>query len=275
MASVEAREVFKGKVRNNDTTPQTMTLTFVPEIDHYKRPHNLEEHIRSYFEGINGINKRIIAEERKIIAQNRNTWPTLPVEERDRLLNDQMVSTEVRQKYNSKDEYWKNTTPWQPDQLMAPVINEPKLREESSESVSNDSFSTPFQWATKSQRNFQFPKVKREMLKNADVQEETEEPNEGAGEQDQTVKKINNVEKSLKEKQIKTKNENSKGNIGGSDLAVPGSSKEDDKARTSKSNIKSVESKDETPEQPKVDEKQYMDDSGTNNIFEFLQSWNP
>lgn len=102
MANAEG-ENTKSKPRQNEDAQQTVTLSFVPEIERYERPKNREEYIRSYFESINGINKRIIAEERRIIAQNRNTWPTLPVEERDRLLNDQLISSNVRQKYNSNE----------------------------------------------------------------------------------------------------------------------------------------------------------------------------
>ena len=116
---------IKSKGRNNENgTQETMTLTFVPESDNYERPKNMEEYTRSYFESINGISKRIIAEERKIIAQNRNTWPFLSVEERDRLLNDRMVSADVRQKYNSTDEYWKERTPWQAEKLVSSTADD-------------------------------------------------------------------------------------------------------------------------------------------------------
>lgn len=135
MANDDAKNK-KSQRKHNDTSQQSITLNFVPEVERYKRPKNMEEHIRTYFEGINGLNKRIIAEERKIVAQNRNTWPTLPVEERDKLLNDRLISGEVRQKYNSNEEYWNKTTPWQPEKLSPPV-DMPNMHNERTASMSN------------------------------------------------------------------------------------------------------------------------------------------
>lgn len=66
-------------------------------------------------------------------------------------------------------------------------------------------------------------------------------------EQDQTVKKLNNVEKSIEEKQIKTKIENIKGNKGGSGTTLPVNTRqEDDQPRTSRSGDKDIGNKDET-----------------------------
>lgn len=108
---------MKSLTKTKDAKPQILTINFIPETEIYSKPENMEEYIRTYFEGINGINRRIIAEERKIIAQNRNTWPSLSVEERDELLNDRFIASDIRQKYNTNDEYWKEKTPWQPEKL--------------------------------------------------------------------------------------------------------------------------------------------------------------
>jgi hypothetical protein len=136
MAANVDGKAMKNQVKNKDATQQTLTINFVPETQPYSRPTNMEEYIRSYFEGINGINRRIIAEERKIIAQNRNTWPSLSVEERDELLNDRFIASDIREKYNSNDEYWKEKTPWQPEQLISSDELKPCLREERADSMS-------------------------------------------------------------------------------------------------------------------------------------------
>lgn len=134
MASVKGKNT-NGKAGQNEDAQQTVTLSFMPEIERYERPKNREEYIRTYFESINGINKRIIAEERRIIAQNRNTWPTLPSEERDRLLNDQLISGNVRQKYNSNEDCLAKTSTCQAEDLLAPT-DKPNTRKESTGTTS-------------------------------------------------------------------------------------------------------------------------------------------
>ena len=120
MAAVKMEEgkAMKNQVKSKDPTQQTMTINFVPEKQRYSKPTNMEEYIRTYFEGINGINRRIIAEERKIISQNRNTWQNLSIEERDKLLNDKFIASDIRQKYKANDAYWRERTPWQREELL-------------------------------------------------------------------------------------------------------------------------------------------------------------
>ena len=137
-ASVKDGRAMKSQTKNKDGPQQTMTVNFVPETERYSNPTNMEEYIRSYFEGINGINRRIIAEERKIIAQNRNTWSNLSIEERDQLLNDRFITSDIRQKYNVNDEYWNEKTPWQPEGLISSEDLKPCLREERTDSMSID-----------------------------------------------------------------------------------------------------------------------------------------
>lgn len=134
-ASVEEASK-KHQSKNKDTAQQTLTINFIPETERYAKPNNMEEYIRTYFEGINGINRRIIAEERKIIAQNRNTWPSLSVEERDKLLNDRFIASDIREKYNTNDEYWKEKTPWQPESGNLSEDLKPCHREERRDSLS-------------------------------------------------------------------------------------------------------------------------------------------
>jgi hypothetical protein len=136
MAATVDGKGMKSQTKNKDATQQTLTINFVPETERYSKPTNMEEHIRTYFEGINGINRRIIAEERKIIAQNRNTWPSLTVEERDKLLNDRFIASDIRQKYNTSDEYWKEKTPWKPEELISSEDLKPCPREERTDSMS-------------------------------------------------------------------------------------------------------------------------------------------
>jgi hypothetical protein len=134
-ASVEGK-AMKNQAKNKDASQQTLTINFVPETQPYSKPTNMEEYIRTYFEGMNGINRRIIAEERKIISQNRNTWPDLTAEERDKLLNDRFISSDIRQKYNTNDAYWKEKTPWQPEELISSDDLKPYPREERTDSMS-------------------------------------------------------------------------------------------------------------------------------------------
>ena len=135
-ASVNGLKAMKSQTKNKDGPQQTMTINFVPETERYSEPTNMEEYIRTYFEGINGINRRIIAEERKIISQNRNTWSNLSIEERDQLLNDRFITSDIREKYNTNDEYWKEKTPWQPEGLTSSEDLKPCLREERTDSMS-------------------------------------------------------------------------------------------------------------------------------------------
>ncbi|XP_028398604.1 uncharacterized protein LOC114522173 [Dendronephthya gigantea] len=279
MAASVGETSMKQQAKNKDSSQQTLTINFIPETERYAKPNNMEEYIRSYFEGINGINRRIIAEERKIIAQNRNTWPSLSVEERDELLNDRFISSDIRTKYNTNDEYWKERTPWQPESLNSSEDSTPCPREERTDSMTlNDSFSKPFHWATKSQRNLKFPAIKREKPKISEEKSEKTDPKsiktpelKETKTEGETAKKLNNVEQSLKEKQIKTTNENIKGKM------VTNKLEDKPKTSTSKSNENINEVNDEemtsSTEQPKSDGSENIDES--KNIFEFLQSWNP
>jgi hypothetical protein len=85
-----------------------------------------------------------------------------------------------------------------------------------------------------SQRNLKFPAIKQERRKASNepptksTTKETNQRNKTTTE-DETVKKLNNVEQSLKEKQIKTKNENIKGNVKSSE---PEKSKVENKQKT-------------------------------------------
>lgn len=116
MAAIIAKEnATKKDGKDKKNSVDSMTINFIPETQRYSKPTNMEEFIWTYFEGINGINRRIIAEERKVVAQNRNTWSSLPVEDRDKLLNDRFISNDTRKKYNTSEDYWKEKTPWQID----------------------------------------------------------------------------------------------------------------------------------------------------------------
>ena len=275
MAANIDRNAVKNQAKNKDTSQQTLTLNFVPETQPYSKPTNMEEYIRTYFEGMNGINRRIIAEERKIIAQNRNTWENLTVEERDELLNERFIASDIRKKYNTNDEYWKEKTPWQAEHLIPSEELKPCPREDRTDSMSlNDSFSKPFHWATKSQRNIKFPAIKQERRKisTEPCTKSISKITNTATKDDETVKKLNNVEQSIKEKQIKTINEDIKGN--GSE---PEKSKVEEKQKTTSRNNENLnepkEQEESMSEPPKPDEDELI--GGSDNIFEFLQSWNP
>ena len=107
-----------------------------------------------------------------------------------------------------------------------------------------------------SQRNIRFPEVKREKLKNAEVQEARDrKPNEAATKQDKQdgvtkpekhVKKLN-VENNNKDKQIETKNENTKDSVPKCTTAVPVMTNKQTNVNETSTNLnESVENQDET-----------------------------
>ena len=113
-----------------------------------------------------------------------------------------------------------------------------------------------FYHSLQSQRNIRFPEVKREKLKNADVQEvRDQKPNEAATKQDKQngmtkpekhMKKLNNVENNNKDKQIETKSENTKDSVPKSNTAVPVTTNKQSHVNETSINLdESVENQDE------------------------------
>lgn len=61
--------------------------------------HDMNEYVMSYFESLNSMSRRIIAEHRQVIEENKNEWSHLSPEQQDRLIDDKIVDPKIRKKY--------------------------------------------------------------------------------------------------------------------------------------------------------------------------------
>ena len=63
---------------------------------------DMNEYVMSYFESLNSMSRRIIAEHRQVIEENKEKWCNLSPEQQDRLIDDKIVDPNIRKKYGER-----------------------------------------------------------------------------------------------------------------------------------------------------------------------------
>jgi hypothetical protein len=80
------------KMERCDFTPKNKNIDEEQSID-------MNEYVMSYFESLNSMSRRIIAEHRQVIEENKDEWAKLSPEQQDRLIDDKIVDPKIRKKY--------------------------------------------------------------------------------------------------------------------------------------------------------------------------------
>ncbi|XP_032221777.1 uncharacterized protein LOC5520745 [Nematostella vectensis] len=139
---------------------------FMPENKNIEDVKDMDEYVLSYFESLNSMSRRIIAEQREVIQENKGKWERLSPEEQDKLIDDRLVDPRIRRKYG-EDSYFRTKPEWFPVLKLAHglsdsegnAINFAPNPRDSIASVtltdlhSKDQFSSPWCWASRSQED--------------------------------------------------------------------------------------------------------------------------
>ena len=111
-----------------DETPiepkiETMKYSFEPKNKHVKEVEDMNEYVLSYFESLNHMSRRIITEQREVMAEHGGRWDQLSPEEQDKLIDDRMLDPKVK-KYYYVDETFSTRKPeWFPVLRLAHGIS--------------------------------------------------------------------------------------------------------------------------------------------------------
>lgn len=89
---------------NADETPtetkiETMRFSFEPRNKYVTEVKDMNEYVLSYFESMNHMSKRIITEQRELMAEQGSRWNQLSPEEQDKLIDNRMLDPKVRKHY--------------------------------------------------------------------------------------------------------------------------------------------------------------------------------
>ncbi|KAL9954709.1 hypothetical protein ACROYT_G042280 [Oculina patagonica] len=143
---------------------ETMRCSFEPKNKYVGDVEDMNEYVMSYFESLNHMSRRIITEQREIMAEQGGKWDKLSPDEQDKLLDERMVGPKVRKQYYLDDSFSTRKPDWFPVLRLAHGISgsEPNTfnPRDSIASVtdqihSKDQFSSPWSWETRSQQDLQ------------------------------------------------------------------------------------------------------------------------
>ncbi|XP_058947248.2 uncharacterized protein C1orf198 homolog [Pocillopora verrucosa] len=157
----EMEESIVDETTNEQKVP-TMQCSFEPKNKYVSGVENMNEYVLSYFESLNHMSRRIITEQREVMAEQGNKWDNLSPDEQDKLIDERMVSPKVKKHYYLDDSFSTRKPDWFPVLRLAHGISgseEPGNfnPRDSITSVteihSKDQFSSPWSWETRSQQD--------------------------------------------------------------------------------------------------------------------------
>lgn len=79
------------KMERCDFTPKNKNID--------EQVEDMNEYAMSYFESLNSMARRIIAEHRQVKEENKDEWAKLKPEQQDKLIDDKIVDPKIRKKY--------------------------------------------------------------------------------------------------------------------------------------------------------------------------------
>ena len=111
-----------------DETPSgpkipTMRYSFEPKNKYVSDVEDMNEYVLSYFESLNHMSRRIITEQREVMAEQGNKWDNLSPEEQDKLIDERMVGPKVRKNYYLDDSFSTRKPDWFPVLRLAHGIS--------------------------------------------------------------------------------------------------------------------------------------------------------
>lgn len=96
-----AADLTKGCLSSSDDNIIMERCDFTPKNKSIEgqEVQDMNEYVMSYFESLNSMSRRIIAEHRQVIEENKEKWCNLSPEQQDRLIDDKIVDPKIRKKY--------------------------------------------------------------------------------------------------------------------------------------------------------------------------------
>ncbi|XP_068729854.1 serine-rich adhesin for platelets-like [Montipora capricornis] len=139
---------------------ERLRLSFEPKNKYVTEVKDMNEYVMSYFESLNHMSRRIITEQREVIAECGSKWDQLSPEEQDKLIDDRMLGPKVKKHYYVDDTFSTRKPVWFPVLRLAHGISGSENSFNPRDSVasvsemhSKDQFSAPWSWETKSQQD--------------------------------------------------------------------------------------------------------------------------
>ena len=84
------------------------TCNFLPEAKNINQVKNMDDFVLSYFESMNSMARRIIAEEREVIKEHGQRWKKLSPDEQEKIIDDRLIKPEIRKVYGKENDYDSN-----------------------------------------------------------------------------------------------------------------------------------------------------------------------
>lgn len=102
---------------------ETMRFSFEPKNKYVSDVENMNEYVLSYFESLNHMSRRIVTEQREVMAEQGSKWDTLSPEEQDKLIDERMLDPNVRKHYYVDDTFSTRKPEWFPVLRLAHGIS--------------------------------------------------------------------------------------------------------------------------------------------------------
>jgi len=102
---------------------ETMRCSFEPKNKYVSDVEDMNEYVLSYFESLNHVSRRIITEQREVMAEQGSEWDKLSPEEQDKLIDQRMVGPKVRKHYYLDDSFSTRKPVWFPVLRLAHGIS--------------------------------------------------------------------------------------------------------------------------------------------------------
>lgn len=118
----EMEESIVDETTNEQKVP-TMQCSFEPKNKYVSGVENMNEYVLSYFESLNHMSRRIITEQREVMAEQGNKWDNLSPDEQDKLIDERMVSPKVKKHYYLDDSFSTRKPDWFPVLRLAHGIS--------------------------------------------------------------------------------------------------------------------------------------------------------
>lgn len=100
----EPHEDDESNVFTKDITEEVKKekCNFYPDASDLEEVSKMDDFVLSYFESMNSMARRIIAEEREVIKEHGKKWNSLTLDEQEKIIDDRLIKPEVRKLYGTE-----------------------------------------------------------------------------------------------------------------------------------------------------------------------------
>ena len=102
---------------------ERLRLSFEPKNKYVTEVKDMNEYVMSYFESLNHMSRRIITEQKEVIAECGSKWDQLSPEEQDKLIDDRILGPKVKKHYYVDDTFSTRKPVWFPVLRLAHGIS--------------------------------------------------------------------------------------------------------------------------------------------------------